>query len=222
MVKAIGPCFSTGASGSVGDALTYASLGGLNIVKRKSKPSGEPSISQLSQRSSFSDAVAYWNAMDASERLTWDAEGRARALTGYNAFLSSFLQHPENFDMLPSGIILLWSGPIASIPEGWNLCDGNNGTPDLRDRFIVGAKQDDSGTAKTNLTGALTQSGGNANHTHTVSGNSNAASSGTTGYTSTSGVNSAYSLHTHSLSITSGNNSAVAVPYYALAFIMKA
>jgi len=40
---------------------------------------------------------------------------------------------------IPSGIIVIWWGSIGSIPEGWALCDGTNGTPDLRDRFIVGA-----------------------------------------------------------------------------------
>ena len=40
---------------------------------------------------------------------------------------------------IPSGVILLWSGSQASIPTGWVLCNGSNGTPNLRDRFIVGA-----------------------------------------------------------------------------------
>ena len=40
---------------------------------------------------------------------------------------------------VPSGGIIMWSGAIASIPAGWFLCDGANGTPDLRDRFVVGA-----------------------------------------------------------------------------------
>jgi microcystin-dependent protein len=40
---------------------------------------------------------------------------------------------------IPIGGIILWSGSIASIPSGWALCDGTNGTPDLRDRFVVGA-----------------------------------------------------------------------------------
>ena len=39
----------------------------------------------------------------------------------------------------PSGGIILWSGSVASIPSGWYLCDGNNSTPDLRDKFVVGA-----------------------------------------------------------------------------------
>jgi microcystin-dependent protein len=37
------------------------------------------------------------------------------------------------------GMILMWSGSIASIPDGWKLCNGQNGTPDLRSRFVVGA-----------------------------------------------------------------------------------
>ena len=41
--------------------------------------------------------------------------------------------------VLPKGIIVMWSGSQASIPSGWALCNGLNGTPDLRDRFIVGA-----------------------------------------------------------------------------------
>ena len=40
---------------------------------------------------------------------------------------------------IPLGAIIMWSGSIASIPNGWRLCDGNNGTPDLRDRFVLGA-----------------------------------------------------------------------------------
>jgi hypothetical protein len=67
---------------------------------------------------------------------------------------------------IPSGCILMWHGTIATIPTGWALCNGQNGTPDLRDKFIVGATQDDTGTAKTNITGTLTQSGGAASHHH--------------------------------------------------------
>lgn len=39
----------------------------------------------------------------------------------------------------PIGGVILWSGSIASIPATWQLCDGTNGTPNLRDRFVVGA-----------------------------------------------------------------------------------
>ncbi|MCK5283789.1 MAG: hypothetical protein KAK00_10395 [Nanoarchaeota archaeon] len=40
---------------------------------------------------------------------------------------------------IPSGVIVMWSGSVASIPAGWHLCDGAAGTPNLRNRFIVGA-----------------------------------------------------------------------------------
>jgi hypothetical protein len=64
----------------------------------------------------------------------------------------------------PTGGIIMWSGSIASIPSGWALCNGSNGTPDLRNRFIVGA-----GSAY-----AVDATGGSADaivvsHTHTAS-----------------------------------------------------
>ena len=75
------------------------------------------------------------------------------------------------------GIIVMWSGTIASIPAAWYLCDGNNGTPDLRDRFIIGASADNGGYAKTNVTAAYTQTGGTkdaivVSHTHTATSTS--------------------------------------------------
>jgi len=43
------------------------------------------------------------------------------------------------YNPVPVGGIIMWSGSVATIPTGWALCNGQNGTPDLRDRFIVGA-----------------------------------------------------------------------------------
>jgi len=40
---------------------------------------------------------------------------------------------------IPNGIIVMWSGDITNVPDGFALCDGTNGTPDLRNRFIAGA-----------------------------------------------------------------------------------
>jgi len=73
-----------------------------------------------------------------------------------------------------TGMIILWSGTIATVPTGWYFCNGSNGTPDLRDRFIIGASADSSGVAKTNITASYTQTGGtkdaiNVSHTHTAS-----------------------------------------------------
>ena len=44
-----------------------------------------------------------------------------------------------NSSLFVTGMIMLWYGSVASIPSGWVLCDGNNSTPDLRNRFVVGA-----------------------------------------------------------------------------------
>lgn len=65
---------------------------------------------------------------------------------------------------IPAGGIFLWSGSIGSIPAGYVLCNGSNGTPDLRDRFVVGAGS----------TYSVDATGGSANaivvtHTHTFS-----------------------------------------------------
>jgi len=70
--------------------------------------------------------------------------------------------------VVPVGGIIMWSGTIATIPATWALCDGSANTPgpDLRDKFVVGAKQDDAGTAKSNILGSLSQSGGATGHSH--------------------------------------------------------
>lgn len=72
-----------------------------------------------------------------------------------------------------AGMIIMWSGTIATIPSGWVLCNGQNSTPDLRDKFIIGASQDSGGVARTNITGSLLQTGGSKDaivvtHDHTA------------------------------------------------------
>ena len=41
-------------------------------------------------------------------------------------------------DAFVTGMIMMWSGSVASIPTGWVLCDGTNSTPDLRNRMVIG------------------------------------------------------------------------------------
>ena len=72
-----------------------------------------------------------------------------------------------------TGMIMMWSGTIATIPSGWLLCDGTSGTPDLRNKFVIAADADSGGAAKTTITGSATQTGGSkdaitVSHTHTL------------------------------------------------------
>lgn len=43
---------------------------------------------------------------------------------------------------IPSGVVVAWHGSENNVPDGWAICDGNNGTPDLSVRFILGANDD--------------------------------------------------------------------------------
>ena len=110
-----------------------------------------------------------------------------------------------------TGMIIMWNSTVASIPSGWVLCDGNNSTPDLRDKFIVGAKQDDSGTAKTNVTGSLLQTGGSNSTTTSIGNSAGGAYIWTTANQYQLGVQKID--HTHTADIVP--------PFYALCFIMK-
>ena len=77
---------------------------------------------------------------------------------------------------LPSGAILLWSGSIGSIPSGYVLCNGSNGTPDLRDRFVIGAGNtyavDATGGSKDAVvvshSHTASSSASDSGHTHTL------------------------------------------------------
>jgi len=83
-----------------------------------------------------------------------------------------------NFGLVPSGGIIIWSGSAGAIPTGWLLCNGASGTPDLRDRFVVGA----GSTYAVNATGgAATVTLATINlpaHTHGVSITSGGESQG--------------------------------------------
>ena len=48
-------------------------------------------------------------------------------------------QDGSNGDSLPIGTIIAYNGPLSAIPAGWHLCDGSDGTPNLRGKFLEGA-----------------------------------------------------------------------------------
>ena len=143
---------------------------------------------------------------------------------------------------LPSGGIILWSGATNAIPTGFVICDGNNSTPDLRNRFVVGAGD----TYSVNATGgsadatipthnhSATSSVSDSGHFHNVlptlsgafSNNGAFIQTATTG-TSQSGVGNTdtkttgISVSTSIANAGSSGTNANLPPYYALAYIMK-
>ncbi len=132
------------------------------------------------------------------------------------------------------GMILMWSGAADAVPTGWALCDGEDGTPDLRDRFVIGAGS----------TYAVGATGGAATHSHTATTGAHTLTAAqmpshchgiSMGYTSSDqgyvggGTNSCWGTlytgysggggsHSHTATV---NASSSLPPYYALAFIMK-
>lgn len=118
---------------------------------------------------------------------------------------------------IPSGLVAMWSGAADNIPDGWALCNGENGTPDLRDRFVVGAGSSYSVGA----------TGGEKTHTLTVSempSHSHSASlySGSGKGVFASGSTSFSGMGYAGTSIVgSGAAHNNMPPYYALCYIMK-
>jgi microcystin-dependent protein len=85
--------------------------------------------------------------------------------------------------VLPTGIIVMWNSTAASIPAGWQLCNGSNGTPDLRGQFVVGA----GGSYTPGDTGGASSVTLSANampiHTHELTGSLTTGSAGAHGHT---------------------------------------
>ena len=134
----------------------------------------------------------------------------------------------------PTGGIVLWSSNVGSIPGGWALCDGDNGTPDLRNRFVVGAGPayavDDTGGSTTATlpthSHTATSSVIDPGHTHTAANQKGPAYGQASGAITLNpgSTGSAKTNISVSTSISSAGTSAVNAnlpPYYALAYIMK-
>ena len=74
-------------------------------------------------------------------------------------------------NVLPYGSIIMWYGNTTNVPSGWSLCDGSNGTPNLRNRFVVGADGETvASTASTTVSGGQTVTGGDASSSHNHGG----------------------------------------------------
>jgi microcystin-dependent protein len=139
----------------------------------------------------------------------------------------------------------MWSGSTGSIPTGYQLCNGSNGTPDLRNRFIVGAGSgygvgatggstdatlvSHSHTASTNSAGSHYHqlrdgAGGDNTGTITAGGGNLSGQNRATVLRDLPSIMSAEGSHQHTVTVDSAGSSATNAnlpPYYALAYIMR-
>lgn len=168
----------------------------------------------------------------------------ADTLQGHPA--SDFLLKSEYtpVDAIPTGVICMWSGESTAIPSGWHLCDGEEGTPDLRDRFIVGAGSSydvgdiggsDSVTLSTSQIPSHMHSIGSHSHDVYLVNPNHGSSSGRyiglySGSTNPGAANSVDNNAARGQTETASGNTGSAgsgsshenrPPYYALCFIMK-
>lgn len=162
--------------------------------------------------------------------------------SGFDAHLASIATEEQyghirlsdipQVEIIPSGGIIMWSGAIVDIPTGWAICDGSNGTPDLRDRFIMGAGKNygvgnkggeksvtltsaqlpshshDNGTLAANSAGNHSHDGSSSSagsHSHS-SGTLDTGSDGSHSHSISSLSTNSNGSHSHSAS--SGNQSA--------------
>ena len=203
------------------------------------------------------DALASGNPLKIVKGTEIDSEFNAIAtainskIEGYNAVLTGTPTAPTPsvstyttqlastafvHDVLPKGVIMLWSGSTASIPFGWALCNGSSSTPDLRDRFVVGAGSTyavaaTGGTADAvvvshihTATSTVTDPGHVHNSIGAIGGSSTGLSATDTDNSlniptssSVTGVTVATTVATTGVSGTNQN----LPPYYALCYIMK-
>jgi hypothetical protein len=94
------------------------------------------------------DRAAALAAMEA------EIEAARVAAAAREAAITALLEAGPPSGSIPAGVIVMWSGVVTAIPGGWAICDGTNGTPDLRGKFIRGASGDPGAT------------GGAVTHTH--------------------------------------------------------
>jgi microcystin-dependent protein len=140
--------------------------------------------------------------------------------------------------IIPVGGIIMWSGSTASIPTGWALCNGANGTPNLLDRFIVGAGSGYGVGATGGVNSVTLNTAEIPSHTHPYAfsqgsngaigegynGISNVANQGNVAELEQTGGNDGQRLaaFTANTAFTGGSQAHEnRPPYYALAFIMR-
>lgn len=100
--------------------------------------------------------------------------------TGFNNMMLADEKGNIKTLLFPAGMIMMWAGSIADIPDGWGLCDGTKGTPDLRGRFILAANPNNNKNSTLSVYETGATGGAEVislsvdqmpSHSHSISGN---------------------------------------------------
>ena len=156
-----------------GSFINYSNVSGLSTIRLA--PGGElvaltaDSTGNIFVQgsSNFNDSIGVTGSAVVTGNVsiqTWPTEN-------YHATSKQYTESLTVSNMLPYGSIIMWYGTVADVPDGWAVCNGSNGTPDLTDKFVMGAgNQAELGTIggqsfatiTTNLSGAHTHTGSTA------------------------------------------------------------
>ena len=155
-----------------------------NVISSKISDISNHDTNDLSEGSSnlYHTTARARGAISASGDLNYNSSTGVMSFSAPSAFVS--------------GMIIIWSGNTDNIPNGFVLCDGQNSTPDLRNRFIVGAGTgsgsdygpgDTGGSADATLVSHSHTFSGSSSHSHTVDSHTHGDGSLTAASTSLTG-----------------------------------
>ena len=137
MVVSSGVVNTFDTAGEWGEAGTYLVLTLANTTNDKIYINVANLIEYVTSGSSPSDIVNINISLD--HKITASISDNSIPKSKLEPSIQNTLTRADSLSNIPSGVIVIWSGSSLNIPNGWVLCDGNNNTPDLRDRFIIGA-----------------------------------------------------------------------------------
>ena len=186
--------------------LVLSNSGGTVRRLRKNTSTTNVTWSDIDTGAEANSTVYYvWATADVDE-ATWrvkiSTSSSAPSGITYYRLIGKFYNNSSG-DIEMGGIIVMYSGFLTTIPQGYVICDGTLGTPDLSDRFVIGTK-----TGST--VGAVGTSGGDLTGSGSVLRTATAADSTQESPDGSDGSNESEASHSHKYP-----------KYYALAFIMK-
>jgi len=218
---------------STGSGLNWINPGDANVASASNVGTNDASSTDATHYLAFVSSTSGNNPVRVDTGLTYNPS--SNILTVGTISATNIEGTLTAGGAVPSGAIIMWSGAENKIGQsvasggtgsGWYLCNGSNGTPDLRDKFVVGAgtgssySVDDSGGSAdatlvshshtiNNHTHSVSGNTGNDSHSHTIQssssigGGTRVTSQNDTGNTATTSSDT----HSHSFSATTGNPS---------------